>query len=102
MMDTKQFYIAVFCIFTLLFLTGCTTTKIIEVPVVRSFPTPPEELMVKPDQLMKIPEHSELQSIASITASNYSKYHTVAERLELLQEWVTKIIATSNDNTTSK
>jgi len=67
----------------LIFLCGCSTT----VPVARTFPNVPQELMVKCSSLVPLQQEAKLSDVAKNVVHNYSLYHECAVKTEAWQEW---------------
>jgi hypothetical protein len=71
-------------IFLAVLLTGCSTS----VPVKMKFPEAPEALLVKCEDLEKIPKDTKQLSVtAESVVKNYSKYHQCRIKVEEWQEW---------------
>lgn len=68
-----------------LMLSGCFETI-----KIKPYPEPPHELMQPAEKLKALPEQATLPILSSTITHNYTSYHIVAERLRLLQDWVTK------------
>jgi len=64
-------------------LSSCTTTQL-----KTDFPTPPGELMLVPPNLHTLPDSASLSTTEGVIVDNYTAYHTVAEQLKELQNWV--------------
>lgn len=67
----------------LILLCGCSTT----VPVARTFPSVPEELMVKCLPLVPLQQNAKLSDVAKNVTYNYSLYHECSVKTESWQEW---------------
>lgn len=68
----------------LLSLTACSTT----VPVKRTFPEVPRELLIKCPELKEVPEGTEkLSELLSVVADNYGQYKECQLSVELWNEW---------------
>ena len=70
-------------LFLLILLCGCSTS----VPVTRSFPDVPEEMMVKCLPLIPLQEDAKLSDIGKNVTYNYSLYHECFVKAEAWQEW---------------
>jgi hypothetical protein len=75
--------IFVFIIFTILLLTGCSTT----VPVKSKFPEIPERLLVKCPQLEKLGNEAKLSDISKTITINYTTYYECAVKNDAWIEW---------------
>ena len=68
-----------------LVLVGCTTTT---VPVKRTFPQAPEQLMVSAPELKPLPpDTQELSALIDNANENYHSYRTLRELFEAWKEW---------------
>jgi len=68
----------------LLLLAGCSTT----VPVKRTFPEVPKELLIKCPELKEVPAGTEkLSELLSVVADNYGQYKECQLSVELWNEW---------------
>ena len=68
----------------LLLLAGCSTT----VPVKRTFPEVPQELLTKCPELKEVPAGTEkLSELLSVVADNYGQYRECQLSVELWNEW---------------
>lgn len=73
----------VFIVFTILLLTGCSTT----VPVKAKFPEIPERLLVKCPQLEKLENEAKLSDISKTVTNNYTTYYECAVKNDAWIEW---------------
>lgn len=65
-------------------LTGCSTT----VPVTKSFPVAPEELLKKCPQLNTVPEgQNSIADLLKTVVTNYQTYYECAARNEGWNDW---------------
>lgn len=72
-------------LFVLIFafvLAGCTT-----VPVKRTFPEAPKELLQKCPDLQKLPDNAKLSEVAKVVTNNYILYHECAIKNDAFIEW---------------
>ena len=68
----------------LLLLAGCSTT----VPVKRTFPEVPKELLTRCPELKEVPPGTEkLSELLSVVADNYGQYKECQLSVELWNEW---------------
>ena len=68
----------------LLLLAGCSTT----VPVKRTFPEVPKELLIRCPELKEVPAGTEkLSELLSVVADNYGQYKERQLSVELWNEW---------------
>jgi hypothetical protein len=63
-------------------LAGCTT-----VPVKRTFPEAPKELLQKCPDLQKLPNNAKLSEVAKVVTNNYILYHECAIKNDAFIEW---------------
>jgi hypothetical protein len=71
-------------LFLSLTLIGCGTS----VPVKRTFPNVPEELLVDCPELKKVAQGTtKLSEILVVVTDNYSTYHECRIKLQAWQEW---------------
>lgn len=69
-------------IFLLFSLTGCTT-----VPLERTFPDAPPELMEQCPDLQQTPETDKLSTVLGVVNENYGLYHRCRDRNGKWIEW---------------
>jgi hypothetical protein len=67
---------------SMILLTGCTT-----VPVKRTFPEAPQNLLEKCSNLQQIPNKAKLSEVAKVVSNNYTLYHECALKQETFIEW---------------
>jgi hypothetical protein len=67
---------------SMILLTGCTT-----VPVKRTFPEAPQNLLEKCSNLQQIPNKAKLSEVAKVVSNNYTLYHECALKHETFIEW---------------
>jgi hypothetical protein len=64
------------------FLTGCTT-----VPVKRSFPEVPNEIMQACPDLKKVEHTEKLSDVLRVVTDNYGQYHECRAKIDSWIEW---------------
>lgn len=71
----------------LLLLAGCSTT----VPVKRTFPNVPEELMAECPDLKSVPEGTtKLSEVLTVVTENYGQYKECQIKVDLWRDWYEK------------
>lgn len=69
-------------ILCLVVLTGCTA-----VPVKRTFPEVPSQLMEKCPELQKLKDDAKLSDVAKNVTNNYTTYYECAVKHDAFVEW---------------
>lgn len=70
-----------------LLLAGCSTT----VPVKRTFPNVPEELMAECPDLKSVPEGTtKLSEVLTVVTENYGQYKECQIKVDLWRDWYEK------------
>lgn len=64
-------------------LTGCLAT----VPVKRTFPEVPQELLTACPDLKQVEKTEQLSKVISVVADNYAQYHECKLKVDLWAEW---------------
>jgi hypothetical protein len=62
-------------------LTGCVT------PVARNFPSIPESLKTKCEDLTKTPQTDKLSVVLSVVIKNYGQYQECSAKVDIWIEW---------------
>jgi len=86
MNSIKWFVLLIFIILAFL-ATGCSTT----VPIKRTFPAVPAELLTECSDLKLVPEGTtELSKTLSVVVENYGQYKECQIKVDLWTEWYNK------------
>jgi hypothetical protein len=62
-------------------LTGCVT------PVTRNFPSIPESLKTKCEDLIDVPQTDKVSVVLSVVTKNYGQYHECSIKVDTWQQW---------------
>jgi hypothetical protein len=68
----------------IIMLTGCVT------PVARNFPSIPESLKTKCENLSDTPLTDKLSVVLSVVTKNYSQYQECSAKVDIWLEWYSK------------